>query len=112
VVEKSLVDIYVPFLPMERRHVLLCVQQEAARRCQPTSPNLACSHKPHFSRRKEKCLSRAEHFHVLPLKKFAVPLFVQKTVSILFRNQTLSPEIEKHVADSLTYWPEKTKVYR
>ncbi len=32
VVEKSLVDVYVPFLPLERRHVLLCVRQEASKR--------------------------------------------------------------------------------
>jgi hypothetical protein len=32
VIEKSLVDHFVPFLPMERRHVRQCVQAEAGDR--------------------------------------------------------------------------------
>jgi len=39
VVEKSLVDVYVPFLPLERRHVMLCVEKEAKRRNEILNPD-------------------------------------------------------------------------
>jgi len=31
-IDSSLIDVYLPFLPLERRHVRLCVEREAARR--------------------------------------------------------------------------------
>ena len=31
-IEKNLVDVFVPFLPLERRHVKTCVRQELDRR--------------------------------------------------------------------------------
>lgn len=40
IVEKSLVDAYVPFLPMERRHVLRCIQREAEARNRTITPEL------------------------------------------------------------------------
>ena len=32
VIGSSLIDVYVPFLPLERRHVKLCVEKEAGER--------------------------------------------------------------------------------
>ena len=32
VIGSSLIDVYVPFLPLERRHVKLCVEKEARER--------------------------------------------------------------------------------
>ena len=31
-IEKSLVDVFVPFLPLERRHVKICIRKEFQRR--------------------------------------------------------------------------------
>ena len=31
-IEKSLVDVFVPFLPLERRHVKICIRNEFERR--------------------------------------------------------------------------------
>ena len=31
-IEKSLVDVFVPFLPLERRHVKICIRNEFQRR--------------------------------------------------------------------------------
>ena len=31
-IEKSLVDVFVPFLPLERRHVKTCIRNEFERR--------------------------------------------------------------------------------
>jgi len=31
-IDSSLIDVYLPFLPLERRHIRLCVEREAARR--------------------------------------------------------------------------------
>jgi len=58
VIDSSLIDVYVPFLPLERQHVKLCVKNEATG-----------------------------------------------------RNISLTEEQVKHVADSLTYWPEDTQLY-
>merc|ERR1712098_93276 len=32
VIDSSLIDVYVPFLPLERKHVKLCVEKEARER--------------------------------------------------------------------------------
>ena len=32
VIDSSLIDVYVPFLPLERKHVSLCAEREAADR--------------------------------------------------------------------------------
>ena len=32
VIQKSLVDVFVPFLPLERRHVKMCAEQEFQQR--------------------------------------------------------------------------------
>ena len=32
VIGSSLIDVYVPFLPLERRHIKLCVEKEASDR--------------------------------------------------------------------------------
>lgn len=31
IIEESIIDMYIPFLPMERSHVQLCAQREFAR---------------------------------------------------------------------------------
>ena len=56
-IDSSLIDVYVPFLPLERKHVKLCVEKEAGE-----------------------------------------------------RNLTMSSEQVSKVVDSLTYWPQATKM--
>ena len=58
VIDSSLIDVYVPFLPLERKHIRLCVENEARN-----------------------------------------------------RNITIQEEQVMAVVDSLSYWPEDTKLY-
>ena len=58
VIDSSLIDVYVPFLPLERKHVRMCVENEARN-----------------------------------------------------RNLTMKEEHVMAVVDSLSYWPEDTRLY-
>ena len=95
VIERSLVDVFVPFLPLERSHVKTCVRNELQRRGIVAGPEVGHS----LYQAPRYCSKDAPMLHFVDIPKYSI-------------YQASNPfQVVEKVTDQLSYWPRDIKLY-